>query len=180
MLFLLCYFRNSEKTPIVVQKNASSPRWTPRIQVWSSNQTDRFWDVRKAQGQPATVSRATPRDDVIDVCAEGLQELHWEKLSHVEPVVCRSKFSPMKWLEWLKWPACESWLPRAKRSESVAIWTWLSWFRKVPCEHWGAHIFPNSAITPNSPWIEMPQFLAGGRAHRPTDVLQFQRSSTSM
>lgn len=164
MLFL-CYFRNSEKTPILVQKNASSPRTS--IQVWSSNQTDRFWDVRKAQGQPATVSRATPRDD-------------WEKLSHVEPV-CRSKFSPMTWLEWLKWPACESWLPRTKRSESVARdMTFLisqGALRALRCAHLPklSHV-----VTPNSLWIEMPQFLAGRRAHRPTDVLQFQRSSTSM
>ena len=95
----------------------------------------------------ATVSRATPRDD-------------WEKLSHVEPV-CRSKFSPMKWLEWLKWPACESWLPRTKRSESVARdMTFLisqGALRALRCAYLPklSHV-----VTPNSLWIEMQQFLA--------------------
>ena len=149
--------------------SAKECQFSPRISdVGLKLQSDR--SLRRPESPRATVatvSRANWRDD-------------WEKLSHVEPV-CRSKFSPMKWLEWPKWPACESWLPRTKRSESVARdMTFLisqGALRALRCAHLPklSHV-----VTPNSLWIEMPQFLAGRRAHRPTDVLQFQRSSTSM
>ena len=51
-----------ENTNSEVQKNASSPR--SRIQVWSSNETDRFWDVRKAQGQRSQRSAGQPQGTI--------------------------------------------------------------------------------------------------------------------